>query len=116
MAAIVSLSLPLSLPDFAKGKIDHVCIETGMEVAPGSPIVEFTVDLSGGIAFECPPAAHYRLVAQEVGVVASIDVAPGDPISAGGRIATLAVDALRGSGSAKVSAIGILQSKDWWDE
>jgi len=113
---IVTYEIPICLPEsFGKKlscKIEYVHIEKGMKVNPEYPIVEFVEDLNRPVFFRSASNPYYRLILNEGGVVTSVNVAPGDHVSAGDQIATMAVTEKRGA-IASVSLIDIFQAGDW---
>lgn len=117
---LVSLTLPEGLPGFATGVVRTVHVGPGSVIVPGTALVEFTLDLSGGRTFDCPPEAHYCLTAAEPGVIATIAVVAGQAISAdvvfgmldvaGSAVADVPARA------ARVTVASMLLERDWWDE
>ena len=116
MSTTIPVFLPNSLPIFAKGVVDEVHVAPGAVVAAGTAIIDFTIDLSGGLAFDCPPEAYFRLILNEDATIESLSVTAG--LAFGPE---LAIGEIRVSGDAearvaRVSAASVVREKDWWDE
>jgi hypothetical protein len=117
---LVPLQMPLVLPG------DQTCVVRAVYASPGSAldigesVIDFSVDLSAGQAFDCAPIAHYRLALAEPGRLKSIDVIEGQEIALDTVIGMLDVEESRAdngySRAALVNVASILHHDDWWDE
>lgn len=116
--------VPLQMPQVLPG--DQVCVVRAVYASPGSAldigqgVIDFSVDLSAGQAFDCAPIAHYRLALAEPGRLKSIDVIEGQEIALDTVIGMIDVDEGRGDDgrtrAALVNVASILHHDDWWDD
>ena len=117
---LVRLQLPQVLPG------DQLCVVRAVHALPGSvldigeSVIDFSVDLSAGQAFDCAPIAHYRLALAEPGRLKSMDVTEGQEIALDAVIGMLDVDESRADDgpdrAALVNVASILHHDDWWDD
>ena len=117
---LVRLQMPQVLPG------DQTCVVRAVHASPGraldigESVIDFSVDLSAGQAFDCAPIAHYRLALAEPGRLQSMDVTEGQEITLDAVIGMLDVDEIRtddGPGrAAMVNVASILHHDDWWDD
>jgi hypothetical protein len=116
--------VPLQMPQVLPG--DQTCIVRAVYASPGSAldigesVIDFSVDLSAGQAFDCAPIAHYRLALAEPGQLKSIDVVEGQEIALDTIIGMLDVEDGRSDDAsdraARVNVASILHHDDWWDD
>jgi hypothetical protein len=116
--------VPLQLPQVLPG--DQICVVRAVHASAGSAldigesVIDFSVDLSAGQAFDCAPIAHYRLALAEPGRLKSIDVTEGQEIALDTVIGMLDVEEGRSDGgrarAAQVNVASILHHDDWWDD
>lgn len=116
--------VPLQMPQVLPG--DQTCVVRAIHALPGSAleigesVIDFSVDLSAGQAFDCAPIAHYRLALAEPGRLKSIDVIEGQEIALDTIIGMLDVEEGRADDArpraALVNVASILHHDDWWDE
>ena len=116
--------VPLQMPQVLPG--DQLCIVRAVYPAPGSvlaigeSVIDFSVDLSAGQAFDCAPIAHYRLALAEPGRLHNIDVSEGQEIALDTIIGMLDVEESQATDgparAALVNVASILHHDDWWDE
>jgi hypothetical protein len=114
----VNLCSP-SLPEGAQVTLSKLLVAEGQRVEPGDPLMDLIIDLSGGIARDCPPISTCRLVMLEGLWLRKILVEPGAGVDAGATMALLASEQdsvpeppLR---PARVTQVAVLQAPDWWE-
>ena len=116
--------VPVQMPQVLPG--EQICVVRAVYPSPGSDLgigeslIDFSVDLSAGQAFDCAPIAHYRLALAEPGRLKSIDVSEGQEIALDTVIAMLDVDEAQAgpafARAALVNVASILHHDDWWDD
>jgi pyruvate/2-oxoglutarate dehydrogenase complex dihydrolipoamide acyltransferase (E2) component len=114
--------LTISVPAFSGSdpavSVARVHASNGDRLARGQTLLELTVDLSGGLARDCPPISTCRIVLREEAWLRSMCVQPGDHVSPGEPLALLSDDA--GSRpekpvrEARVTVATVLHQTDWW--
>ena len=93
--------------------------EPGERVTAGAPLLDLRVDLSAGIAQDCPPVTTCRIVLREAAWLGRALVAADDAIAPGGALALLSTEAgnpLDGPPVREVrcTVAAILHHADWW--
>jgi hypothetical protein len=112
--------LGLALPDFGP---DARCTLIAWHAAPGdalvagAPLVDLRVDLSGGLAQDCPPVTTCRILLGEAAWLRQTFAAAGD--TAPDRLALLSTEPdLPADGeparAVRSTAAAILHHDDWW--
>jgi pyruvate/2-oxoglutarate dehydrogenase complex dihydrolipoamide acyltransferase (E2) component len=71
------------------GTVHRLLARPGDPLRPGSPLAEIRVDLGAAMAQDCPPVFHYRVVSTERGHLRAWEVAPGDTLEVGARLAVI---------------------------
>lgn len=104
------------MPDFAVGTVDSIYVSEGDDVFPGAIIADITIDLSGGVAYECPPHVHYSVVLNEAGTIRSVNVIAGQLLRPRDSFGTLNIFDNGVTRSAKVSVVSIVATKGLWDD
>ncbi len=89
---LLTVMLPAALEIGGEARVRRSSVGIGEAVGPGARLLDFSVDLSAGVAHDCPPIAHYRLVLRERGWLRSMTVAVGDAITAGAVLALLSTE------------------------
>jgi hypothetical protein len=117
--------LTLNLPDFdspeAAIAIVKFHVAEGDAVRPGSPLFDVRVQLTEGIAWDCPPISHYRVLSSEqawvrhVAVARNVDTAIGTTVM---MLSTEVGESLEAAATRvlRTATVSILQDPDWWSE
>ena len=113
---ILDIMIPEGIPAFVGGVINQVHVCQGSIIFSGDPIMDISIDMSGGLSFDCPPRAYYRLIANEPGTVCEIFVEPGQSLVPGIVLGELQVAGSERTGAARICAASIISEKEWWDD
>jgi len=117
--------LVLTMPAFgggarATGLAARLHAEPGQPLRRGDPLIDLVVDVSGGLARDCPPVSTNRIIVQEALWLRQFHVLPGERIKPGDRIASFSVERdapdeppVR---EPRIEIATILSHSDWWSE
>lgn len=114
--------LGLSLPDF--GPVARCTLlawhaAEGARLEPGTALLDLRVDLSAGIAQDCPPVTTCRIVLGEGAWLRRHGIAPGIEIAPAAALALLSTEPdspLDGSPARalRCTVAAVLHHGDWW--
>lgn len=109
------MPLTLRVPPFGDAASPHIVLlrwhgAEGLQLEPGAPLADLRVDLSRGMAFDCPPISTCRLILQETAVLERRLVQPGDSLRTGQSIAELGGP----DRVARVAMATIIDNQPWW--
>lgn len=117
---IVSVQLPQVLPGDPVCTVRAIHAVAGGTLGIGDGVIDFSVDLGAGQAFDCPPIIHFRLALAEAGRLDRIDVSVGQEIEVGDIVAMLHTDGGDAADGevrvARVNVASILHHDDWWED
>lgn len=117
---LLSIQLPAPAFESQNCVVRVIHVSEGAVVAPGSKIIDFSVDLSAGQSYDCAPIAHYRLASMEGGLLHRVGIVVGQEIDATAIIGLLStagdVASVTPERTARVAVASILHHDDWWDE
>lgn len=124
MGGLASMLLTLHLPalgPLAVTTIRAVHMMEGAHFPRATKLLDFSVDLSGGMPHDCPPVSHYRIIVREVAWLRHLVVGKGDQASPGMLLALLSTEQeepLDGppTRAARVTVAGILHHDGWGDD
>lgn len=110
-----------TVPDFGpdgRASVARIHAAEGDRLAPGGLLLDLDVDLSGGIARDCPPVSTCRIVLREALWLRRLHVGVGAALAPGAPLADLAdtPDAayeppMR---AARIATAAIVHHPDWW--
>jgi hypothetical protein len=88
-------------------------------LGPGAHLADVSLDLSAGVAHDCPPISTYRIVLREPLWLRRLLVGQGEDIGSGASLALLTTtpdEAIEGppARAARVTIAAILHQSDWW--
>ena len=113
--------LALPLPDFGPGARCTLIAwhsHEGAQVAAGGALLDLRIDLSGGIAQDCPPVSTCRIVLREGAWLRRRIARPGEnvPADALALLATNPDEPLDGppARDIRMTVAAILHHADWW--
>lgn len=118
---LMALPLPAFGTAFVSATVSALHATEGAILASGAALLDFSVDLSGGVAYDCPPIAHYRMVTRDAGWLLRLTVEKGQAVQPGDLVAILGtVEGEHPDGpiarEARVTVASILHHDDWWDD
>lgn len=112
-----------SLPELgadARATVARVHARVGERLTPGGLLLDLEIDLSGGIARDCPPVSTGRIVLREALWLRRLHVRAQDAVAPGAVIAELsdAPDAPHEAAAreARVALVAVIHHPDWWSE
>lgn len=116
--------LRVSTPSFSAGealvRIVRVHGVVGQRLARGQALVDLTVDMSAGVARDCPPVSTCRVILREDLWLRALAAAEGEVVAEGALLARLseAEDEPEATPAreARVTVAAVLDHADWWAE
>lgn len=114
----LAILLPTLDSSHATGRLVklHACV--GSQLKPGDVLADVMVDLSAGIARDCPPVTTCRIVLQETAWLREVLISPERPAAAGSTIAMMSTEAdspaAAPSRRARTTIAAILHHEEWW--
>ena len=114
----LAILLPALDSSHASGRLAKLHASVGDLLRPGDVLADVTIDLSAGIARDCPPVTTCRIVLQEAAWLREVLISPECPIAAGSAIALLSSEAdspaQAPSRRARTTVAAILHHEEWW--
>lgn len=111
-----------AVPDFGvdgHATVSRIHAAEGERLMPGGMLLDLEVDLSGGIARDCPPVSTCRIVLRETLWLRRLYVCIGSVLAPGASLAdfTDTQDAACGppKRAARVATMAVVHHPDWWD-
>lgn len=118
---LIGVPLPSFGTAFVTATINALHVSTGTFLTAGTALLDISVDFSGGVAYDCPPISHYRVVMRDAGWLVRLPFEKGQAVRPGTLVAILGTEADeppdgRIEREARVTLASILNQDDWWDE
>lgn len=118
---LMALPLPAFGTAFVTATINALHAAEGAFLASGTALLDFSVDFSGGVAYDCPPISHFRVVIRDAGWLLRLSVAKGQAVEPGTMLAILGTEQGEDpdgqiTREARVTLASMLHHDDWWDE
>lgn len=106
-------------PD-ARATVARVHAREGERLMPGGLLLDLEIDLSGGVARDCPPVSTCRIVLREALWLRRLHVRAGDPVPAGAMMAEFSDVAdtppQPAAREARVALVAVVHHVDWWSD
>lgn len=99
-------------------RVERIYVSEGERLSRGQRLLDLNLDLSAGVARDCPPVSTCRLVLREEAWVRRLPVEVGTLVGAADALALLSTGPDTPpeppSREARVTVATVLQHDDWW--
>jgi hypothetical protein len=114
--------LTVPLPTFdngeAVGRLARLHATIGRRLEPGDVLADVTIDLSAGVARDCPPVTTCRIVMREAAWLREVLISKEHQALGGMPIALLSTDPASPTEpparQARTTVAAIVHHEDWW--
>jgi hypothetical protein len=115
----LAISLPTLDGSKAVGRLVKLHATISNRLDAGDLFADVMIDLSAGIARDCPPVTTCRIILQETAWLREMLLSPDDQASAGSLVALLSTDptspAEAPTRQARTTVAAIIHHEEWWD-
>ncbi|GGE11024.1 hypothetical protein GCM10011390_32600 [Aureimonas endophytica] len=116
---ILHVTLTAMMPHMRDATIECLHAGPGQRLAPGSRLLDFSVDLGASFAQDCPPISFHRMVLREPVFLRRLDVAAGDRRDVGALLALLSTEPEEDLSApparpARLSSAAIMHHAEMW--
>lgn len=114
----LAVSTPTFSSPHAAIRVERIYVSEGERLTKGQRLLDLTLDLSAGVARDCPPVSTCRLVLREDAWVRRLPVEAGSVVVASDALALLSTGPDTPpeppAREARVTVATVLQHDDWW--